>query len=131
MSKMNGAVEQHDFIDEGFHRLDKEIVKDHPPRISWGPIYKSKNDKDKVQYLEKLASAMNHAAFLIQNERNTLGELVEQKEEQIIVMKAALDQNNTMIQGEITKMNAERQNYNKAVADLKAKVRVLENGDHN
>lgn len=128
MSKLNGHANEPDLIDAGFHRLGKELVKDHPPKIQWGLIYREWADEDKVAYLEKLAAAMNHAAYLIQNERNQLGELCELKESQITALKAALDQNNAMIQGEITKMNAERQQYNGAIAGLNKQLKEAKRG---
>ena len=118
----------HDFLGEGFHRLDPSSIHRQPPRIKWGPIYQSKTDEEKVRYLEKLAATMNHAAHLIQSERDQLGKLCERKEAQIESMKRSLDSNNTMIQAEITRMNAERQDYNKTIAALNAKIRVLEVG---
>ena len=128
MNKSNGKDQ--DWLGEGFHRLDEDLIERRPPKIQWGMIYKGYSDEQKVAYLEKLAAAMNHAAYLIQNERNQLGELCERKEAQLESMKKALEENNSMIQGQITEMNAERQHYNKSISDLKSRVRELERGDH-
>ncbi len=119
-----------DLIAAGFHRLDKHLVSNHPPKIKWGTLYQAFPDSKKITYLEKLAASMNHAAHLIQGERNQLGELCEKKEAQIQSMKTALDQNNAMIQSEITRTNAERQDYNKAIAGLNATIRELRNGNN-
>lgn len=134
MSKGNGKVNPNtktddDLVAAGFHRLDKEFSK-RPPKIKWGAIYTKAQKQDKIPYLEKLAASMNHAAYLIQGERDQLGALCEKKEAQIQSLKKGLDQNNEMIQGQITKMNEERQLYNAAIAELRAKVRELENGDN-
>ena len=127
MSNGNGnRLKEADFIGAGFHKV--ENVTDRPPRIKWGMIYQSKSMRDKIKYLEKLASVMNHAAYLIQNERNELIVLAEKKEQQIVAMKKALDQNNAMIQSEITKMNAEHQEYFKEIKNLRDRIRELERG---
>ncbi len=126
MSKSNGHAND-DYVAAGFHRVP---VDSNPPMINWGRLYREWTDDKKITYLEKLASSMNHAAHLIQTERNQLGDLCEKKEKQIKSLKIALDQNNSMIQGEITKMNADRQEYHKAIATLKHDLRSLEHGDH-
>lgn len=96
---------QDDFVGKGFHRLDPKLVKTHPPKIAWGEAYREWSWEEKVVYLEKLSSTMNHAAHLIQVERNQLLELCVKKEKQIENMKTALDQNNEMIQQQVTKFN--------------------------
>ena len=71
---------------------------------------------------------MNHAAYLIQRERNQLNDLIHKKEKMLIQMQEAVNKNNDMLQSEVTKMNAQRQGYNKHVAELNQKIRELENG---
>jgi len=127
MSKINGNG-QDDFVAAGFHRLDERLVTRRPPKIMWGPEYLMKTDSAKIEYLEKLAAAMNHAAHLIQDERDQLNKLCGLKEEQITSMKASLAQNNEMIHSEITKMNEERQSYNAQIAKLNQRIRELEGG---
>lgn len=128
MSKVNGRDES-DMIAEGFHRLDPALIADRPPKIKWGDKYRNWSPDQKIAYLEKGFAAMNHAAYLVSGERDQLNELCERKEAQIAAMKTALDQNNVMIQDEITKMNAERQQYNQTIAGLNAKIRALD-GDN-
>ncbi len=119
-----------DLVSAGFHRIDEKALPNHPPKISWGPIYQGKSDREKIIYLEKLSEAMNHAAFLIQNERNELTELCALKEAQLETLTKAMEANNEMIQQEVTRMNADRQNYNQAIKELNEKVRELENDSH-
>ncbi len=118
----NGKKEP-DFIAAGFHKLEQPLSK-RPPKIKWGPIYRAMGMRRKIEYLEKLAATMNHAAYLIQEERNQWAELATKKEKQLLLMKEALDQNNSMIQGEITRMNEEKQKYLKAIKDLKDEIRT-------
>lgn len=123
MSKYREQIE--DFIAAGFHRLDNHILAVNAPKIQWGEIYKKWPDAHKVQHLEKLAATMNHAAALIQDERNKLNKLLEAKEKQIVSMKQALEQNNDMIQTQVTSLNAERQRFNASFAKVNAEVREL------
>ena len=115
-----------DYIGEGWHKLDPELTKDKAPIIAWGDRYNMWDDTRKIKYLEKLASSMNHAAFLIQNERDELNVLCENKEKMIIAMASNLDGNNGMIQQQMMKLNEERQLWNKSAADMKARIRELE-----
>lgn len=114
-----------DLIVAGFKKIEKINVI-NPPKINWGMIYKEKTADEKIEYLEKLASSMNHAAKLIQDERNELGRLCELKETQLTKMNASLIANNNMIQQEITKMNLMRQDYNEQIKTLSSKIRELE-----
>ena len=126
---MNKITEE-DLVAKGFHRLDSKLITDKPPKIKWGDIYNNWADVQKVKYLEKLAASMNHAASLIQNERDQLNELMELKEAQIVSMKEALDANNKMIQSEITRTNEEKQNYHKLISELNAQIRELKSGNN-
>ncbi len=69
---------------------------------------------------------MNHAAYLIQEERNNLFKVEDLKEEQINSLKEAMEQNMLMLQLEITKMNSERQEFNKAYIELKRELTLCQ-----
>ena len=115
-----------DFVAEGWHKLDPKLTADKPPKIAWGDRYKMWPDAKKIKYLEEFASSMNHAAYLIQSERDELNVLCEKKEKMIIAMSSNLDGNNGMIQQQIMSLNEERQLWNKAAADMKKRIRELE-----
>ncbi len=115
-----------DFVTKGFKRLPVKLINPNPPKIQWGKDYQNWNKASKIRYLEKLAATMNHAADLIQTERNKLMELLVQKEKQVEVMKKGLDQNNEMIQGQITDSNAKVQEASRKIILLNRKVRELE-----
>ena len=114
-----------DLVSAGFERLDPKLVERHPPKIKWGMLYQNSSDKEKIAYLEKLASSMNHAAHLIQEERNELGRLCELKEQQLIKLGEAVRANTAMLQQEVTRMNEQRQGYNAEVARLNAEIREM------
>jgi hypothetical protein len=120
------AMEETDYVSPDFKKLEDRLVSKNPPRIKWGAKYLEWDDKRKIQYLEKLASSMNQAAFIVQGERNQLNEICELKEEQLNKMTEAVRANNMMLQQEVTKMNEQRQSYNKHVSGLNAKIREME-----
>lgn len=123
---MSRKFDHEDLVARGFHRLDPKLLTNNPPKIAWGEIYKGWSDEQKLAYVEKLACTMNHAAMLIQDERNQILGLCELKEAQLTAMKLALDANNDMIQQQVTTMNEDRQKYNLAIKQLNEKVRMLE-----
>jgi predicted nuclease with TOPRIM domain len=125
---INKDNQQEDLVAMGFRKLDDKLIEKRPPKIKWGVIYQGFTDKEKVDYLEKLSASMNHAAYLIQGERNQIGELCKLKDQQVAKLKAAMEQNTKMLQTEITKINEERQSFNREAAKLHKKIRELNNG---
>lgn len=119
-----------DYVGAGFHRLDEKALVARPPKIDWGRGFKEMPDAEKVDYLEKLAVTMNHAAKLIQDERDELGALAEAKESQLIQMQKNMEANNQMLQQQVMQFNNQRQHYAAHVSELTAKIKELENGDH-
>jgi len=126
MSKLKDLIKidnlQEDLIAKGFHKLDDKLLVVKPPKILWGGIYQASSNEEKIEYLEKLAATMNHAASLIQDERNQLNKLCELKEQQIEKLKEAMDANNNMLQSEVAKINEERQKFNASKAGLKGQA---------
>ena len=126
MSKLKDLIKQdnlqEDLIAKGFHKLDDELLVAKAPKIAWGRIYQASSNEEKIEYLEKLAATMNHAASLIQDERNQLTKLCELKEQQIEKLKAAMDQNNVMLQSEVAKINEERQKFNESKTGLRGQA---------
>ena len=118
-----------DYIAEGFHKLDDHLVDSRPPKIKWGKKYQSWSLERKLEHAEKLACAMNHAAYLIQQERDALNELCEKKEQQLMKMNEAVRKNNEMLQQGISRLNEQKQGYHDHIANLNAKIKELECGN--
>ena len=117
--------EKKDLIAAGFRKLDSKLIGLRPPIINWGMVYKGMPVDRKIAYLEKLSSSMNHAASLVQGERDELNRLCVLKEEQIQKLTVAMRQNSDMLQSEITKMNEQRQQFNEAIAVLNKTIKAL------
>jgi seryl-tRNA synthetase len=124
----NEEFGEEDFIGSGFKKIDPAVILKRPPQIKWGDKYKKWDDGKKIRYLEKFARSMNHAADLLQNERNELLELVDKKDELLAQMNSMLGENNNLLQSEVTRMNAQRQHYAKEMAKLNTRIKELESG---
>ena len=111
-----------DFIGMGFKKLDSNLISEQPPKIKWGAKYLGWSKGQQVKYLEKLACTMNHAASLIQTERNALLKKMDVKEAQVVKLQESLNQNNAMLQSEVTKMNEMKQKFNEEYSKLKREL---------
>jgi len=118
-------AEEIESVTEGIKHIE---VVELPPKVKWGEEFLAWDDGHKIQYLTKFAEAMNHAADVMQTERDKLGKLAEKKEEQLMQMQAMMDANNRMLQSEVTKMNEYKQECNANIAKLNARIRELERG---
>ena len=123
-------INEPDFLVEGFHKLDDSVLEARAPRVTLLPKFHERSHEAQVAYLLKLASTMNHAAKLIQDERDAMVKLLEKKEEQLEKMAAAVAANNDMLQREVTRMNEQRQGYNEEVMRLGKQIRELEAHRH-
>jgi len=52
------------------------------------------------------------------------------KDKQVNAMKLSMQQNMDMLQSEVTKMNEDKRQSNKAIADLNRQIRELKNGSN-
>jgi hypothetical protein len=104
------------------------------PKIKWGDTYKGLvkdkakgrcwTDKDRLDYAERLASSMNHAADILQQERDKLLATVAHLEEQLKAnAKAYKDQGNLM-HSEIGAAGAEKQELYELIVTLRKHVKA-------
>lgn len=97
-----------------------------PPQIAWGEEYKSWPIEKRLDYAEKLASSMNHAADLLQEERNRLLEIATQQEIKLkAYAKSHLEQGN-LVQRELAAADVEKQQLYQEIVQLKAQVKNLQ-----
>ena len=119
-------AEEIEAVADGITHID---VVELPPKIKWGEDFLAWDDAKKIAYLTKFGEAMNHAADVIQKERDKLSKLVKVKEAQLDQMQLMIDDNNRMLQSEVTQMNAYKQQVNATVTKLNARIKELERGD--
>ena len=113
-------------IIEGFEKLDDNLLDRKAPRIKFLKGFDEKEDIQKIDYLKRLASTMNHAAKLISNERDELVKLMILKERQLEQMSLQLQQNSTTVQDQVLRMNAQKQHFSAEVSRLTSRVKELE-----
>lgn len=133
MNKANGTddgpgfgPDDQDLVVKGFHRLEDKLVDRKAPKLKFGSKWAKLTDREKLNYITPLAASMNHAAYLIQGERDQLNTLLEQKEEQLKKMGAAMEQNHMMLQQGVANLNEQRQHYHANVQELNGRIRELE-----
>lgn len=79
------------------------------PQIDWGEEFNEAPLDHQNRYLKKLASALNHATTLIQNERNELLVTVGTYKEQMENQERLASERRDTLQNFITTSNAEKQ----------------------
>ena len=129
-AKQDAISPQDDLLVEGFHRLDDNVVELNAPRLHESEVLRAKPVEARVRYWRRLAATMNHAAMLLQDQRNELSHHITQKEKQLEQMAAAVESNNQALQAEVTRMNEQRQSWNDEARRLNARIRELEGGDN-
>lgn len=97
----------------------------HAPPISWGEEYRGWPIEQRLEYAEKLASAMNHAASVLQDERNKLIEVVKKQEEQLKHNANAYLSQGNLMHKELGSADVEKQQLYQEIVNLKQKTRVL------
>ena len=128
MSKAPRLINEPDELVDGFHRLHDHLLEARAPKLRLLPGWEKRTDEQKVQYMLKLAATMNHAAKLIQDERDMLVVLMEKKEQQLKRAAAAVRQNNEVLQSEVARMNEQRQQFQQRMTELTQKIEELQNG---
>lgn len=98
-------------------------MKSPAPKISWGEDYKSRTVEERIEFSEKLANSMNHAADILQQERNGLLEVVEKQEVTIRRANKALEGQASMMQQELQTQNAKQQELNTLIVELQRTIK--------
>ena len=98
------------------------ISKGH--RLQCGEKFYEWDTKEQVEYLIKLASSMNHAADVIQRERDALAQKHEQLFRTLENCEKSLDTQKQININMITSANAKEQRYIKDIQLLQSRVRA-------
>jgi len=93
------------------------------PQIKWGGEYAKWPPERRLRYAERLASSMNHAADILQQERNKLIEVVERQEAQLKSNVKSYVEQGELMHRELGMANAREQELSKLVVQLQKEVR--------
>jgi len=94
------------------------------PKIKWGDEYMSWPVDARLNYAEKLAASMNHAADVLQNERNGLLDIANTQERKIKELQASYDQQTMVVTQELGSSNAAQQELFQTIVDLKSELKA-------
>lgn len=107
------------------------------PQIDFGQDFEEFDTERKIRYLKKLSSAMNHAADLIQRERDQLLKDIVVAVESVQNAENAVTIQKDIVVRSITSHNAEKQDLIKRIQELETEGKVqallikrMENGDY-
>ena len=108
---------------------DEEMITTVPKfkMIAFGEEFEAWPDSRKMSYLKKLASSMNHAADLMQQERNAIAEDMKVVKLQLEYAERNLGIQKNIVLTTITQNNLDKQNFIADIQALKAKVVDQEN----
>ena len=94
------------------------------PQINWGQDFENFDDKRKIIYLKKLCSALNHAADLIQQERDELLKKCHSLNEQLKNSDNSVSIRKDIYTKAITDHNEEKQNLIKRLQELEKEIKL-------
>lgn len=94
------------------------------PQIDFGKDFDDFDTMQKILYLKKLCSALNHATDLIQKERNEALEEIERLKKAVDYADEAIAIQKSIVLKAITDHNAEKQKLIKTVQELETRVKA-------
>lgn len=103
-------------------KLDVTIPK--LKMIRFGEEFDQWTKPKQIEYLKRLASSMNQAADILQNERNELLTQVASLKSQIENADTNVAQNKTIMINAVTQYNQERQELVQQIQELQTRVRA-------
>jgi len=93
------------------------------PQIKFGDEFNSWPPGKQIEYLKQLASSMNHAADMMQTERNEIRSKLIMAETKLAGAEKALQIQKDVVVRQLTDGNAEQQSMIVRMQALEAKVR--------
>lgn len=103
-------------------KLDVTIPK--VKMIQFGDEFEEWTNPKKIVYLKRLASTMNQAADILQQERNKLLVEVESLKKQLENAESNVTQHKTIMINAVTQYNDERQNLSREIQELQVRVKA-------
>lgn len=88
------------------------------PQIAWGDEYRGWPAEKRLSYAERLASAMNHAADVLQTERSQLLERLMAQEKRIESLEKMIASHGEVVNRELSAQDAEKQQLYAQIVDL-------------
>lgn len=120
--------------DEAMKDIERlPAMQSRAPDIRWGGEFESWGLRRQRDFAMRLASSMNHAADMLQQERNKLLELCKKQERLLESAQDGYRNQGQLMNNELGKANAEKQELYKQIVNLQAalkekqkRIKVLE-----
>lgn len=113
---------------EGFkklERIDQFKEGNTCPKIRWGSEYNKQSLRWRMKYAEGVASAMNHAADLLQKERNELLRTCRDQNTALEALTRQLAEHTVQSTGLQTRANTKLQDANETIVEKQGEIRKL------
>ena len=117
-----GDVKDLDFMDTSQYKRSSKECR----RIEFSDEWHARSSKEKIEYLIKLASSLNHAAVQIQKERDELSNTCFNIESQLIVSQQARMSDQVMIHTQLKNENEAKQLLLSENQQLRKEIKELE-----
>ena len=117
-----------DFVNE---QLFKRYTGKDGPLIQFGPEFEKRSMRERIRYLHKLASSLNHAAATIQGERDDLNKLLFAKERQLTQCEGKVQAAHELVHRTLANVNGEKQALLEENQGLRLEIKRLEDGNNN
>lgn len=112
-------------LPEGFKKFQLKRGQHIAPKINWGTDYLGWPPERKIEYLEKLSYTMNHAADMMQQDRNRLSDLLYLKERLINQLNADKQALQQTLERNITEHNLEKNTLAEEVVAMRSELNEL------
>lgn len=99
-------------------------MEDQVKMIKFGKEFESWPDPRKIEYLKKLASAMNQAASDMQDERNKMIDAVKMQQTLCENAEKALEIQKKIVYNNLTASNAQNNKYIESIQRLNTRVKA-------
>jgi len=94
------------------------------PKIKFAEEFEERPDSEKISYLKELASSMNHAADLMQKERNVLAEEVKKKTALLENAEKALMIQKSIVSNHLLSGNLQIQELSNQILNLQSQLKI-------
>lgn len=96
------------------------------PQIDWGDDFEAFDDKGKIRYLKKLASALNHSADIIHKERNEALKQCHVMAQDVENANKSVEIQKTIVRNALEGFNAEKQELINRIQELEQELKKID-----
>ena len=99
-------------------------MQSRAPKISWGKVYQAWPIDKQLRYAESLANSMNHAADVLQKDRDRIVKLAKAQEVQLKENVQRYTEQGELMHKELAAVDAEKQKLYTEIVELKTQLKL-------